>query len=241
MNKTVFFHDLGLTDYRDAWQFQRLLFERIIARKRDNRAQGASTPTENHLLLTEHSPVYTLGKHGKAAHLLFPQERLSEEGIGFYHTDRGGDITFHGPGQIVAYPILDLDNFIPNLHLHVHRMEETVIRTLADYNVPAARVAGRSGVWIDPGTPWARKICAVGVRSSRGATMHGLALNVNTDLEYFARIVPCGISDSGVTSLAHEKGQTLDMNTIGKTLLRHFAQVFDCQIVPAPRADSDGI
>lgn len=232
MNKTVFFHDLGLTDYRDAWQFQRRLFDRIVARKLDNRTHGTSVPTENHLLLTEHPPVYTLGKHGNPAHLLFPPQRLAEEGIEVFRTDRGGDITFHGPGQIVGYPVLDLDNFTPDIHLHVHRMEETVIRTLADYGIRGGRVAGRSGVWLDPGMPSARKICAVGVRASRWVTMHGFALNVNTDLEYFTRIVPCGISDSGVTSLAREKGTPMDIHAVREVLLQHFALVFGCRIIP---------
>ena len=232
MNRTVLFHDLGVTDYRDAWDLQTRLFERTVARKLENRATGAGTPTENHLLFTEHRPVYTLGRHGDPAHLLASPALLEKEGIGFFRTNRGGDITFHGPGQIVGYPVLDLDHFTPDIHRYVYLLEETVIRTLADQGVAAGRVAGRSGVWIDPQAPSARKICAVGVRTSRWVTMHGFALNVNTPLEYFERIIPCGITDKGVTSLARETGAETALETVKKSLLLHFAQVFECRIVP---------
>lgn len=232
MDTTVFYRDLGTTDYRETWELQQDLFRRTVERKLARRADGTNPPTENHLLLTEHRPVYTLGRRGKLSHLLLSREELERRGIDFYRTDRGGDITFHGPGQIVAYPILDLDHFTPDIRLHVHRMEETVIRTLADYGVRAGRVAGRSGVWIDPERTSARKICAVGVRTSRWVTMHGLALNVNTDLSYFERIVPCGISDRGVTSLAREKGRDMDIDAVREALLGHFAQVFGCRLVP---------
>ena len=201
-DKTVYFEDLGTTDYRQAWELQTQLFDRTRARKTANRTAEHPLPTEDFLLLTQHPPVYTLGRHGDPSHLLVTPETLQREGVGFFHIDRGGDITFHGPGQIVGYPILDLDHFTPDIHRYVFLLEETVIRTLADFAVTAGRVAGRSGVWIEPESPRARKICAVGVRTSRWVTMHGFALNVNTPLEYFRQIVPCGISDRGATASA---------------------------------------
>lgn len=230
-DKTVYFEDLGTTDYRQAWELQTRLFDRTRARKTANRTAEHPLPTEDFLLLTQHPPVYTLGRHGDPSHLLVSPETLQREGVGFFRIDRGGDITFHGPGQIVGYPILDLDHFTPDIHRYVFLLEETVIRTLADFAVTAGRVAGRSGAWIEPESPRARKICAVGVRTSRWVTMHGFALNVNTPLEYFRQIVPCGISDRGVTSLAQETGGEIPLSRVKDRLLTHFADVFACRLV----------
>lgn len=232
MNKDVFFRDLGTTDYQEAWDLQTALFDGIVAQKLRNRAQGTNDPTSNYLLLTEHRPVYTLGRNGNAGHLLVRESELEKAGVSLFRTNRGGDITFHGPGQIVGYPILDLDNFTPDIHLYVHLLEEAVILTLRDLGIEASRLEGKSGVWIEAHGPTARKICAVGVRTSRWVTMHGFALNVNTHLEYFRHIVPCGISDKGVTSIAEEKKEAISMNSVKECLLIHFAEIFSCRIVP---------
>ena len=234
MNKTVFFRDLGRTEYRAVWDYQTRLFDRTVERKMQNRAQGTDTPTDNYLFFTEHNPVYTLGRHGDPSHLLIPPSEMEKQNIAFCRIDRGGDITYHGPGQIVGYPLLDLDNFSPDIHLYVHLLEETVIRTLSDFAIHSGRCPGRSGVWIDPQSPSARKICAIGVRTSRWVTMHGFALNVNTDLRYFSHIVPCGISDRGVTSLERETGTPADTEAVKSSLLRHFSEVFGCHIAPFP-------
>lgn len=231
MNKDVVFRDLGITNYQEAWDLQTTLFDGIVAQKLRNREQGTGNPAPNYLLFTEHRPVYTLGRNGDAGHLLIRESELKKAGVSLFRTNRGGDITFHGPGQIVGYPILDLDNFTPDIHLYVHLLEEAVIRTLRDFGIEASRLAGKSGVWIDPHSLTARKICAVGVRTSRWVTMHGFALNVNTDLGYFQHIVPCGISDKGVTSMAAEKGGTISIDSVKERLLFHFTEVFDCRIV----------
>lgn len=232
MNKDVALRDLGVTDYREAWNLQTTLFDGIVAQKLRNREHGTTHPTSNYLLFTEHRPVYTLGRNGDAGHLLVGEAELEKAGVSLFRTNRGGDITFHGPGQIVGYPLLDLDNFTPDIHLYVHLLEETVIRSLRDFGLEASRLEGKSGVWIDPFTPAARKICAVGVRTSRWVTMHGFALNVNTDLEYFRHIVPCGISDKSVTSIAAEKGTPISMGSVKESLLTHFSETFSCRIVP---------
>ncbi len=232
MNKDIIFRDLGTTDYQEAWGLQTALFDRIVAQKLRNREQGTDDPTTNYLLFTEHRPVYTLGRNGDAGHLLVRESELEKAGVSLFRTNRGGDITFHGPGQIVGYPLLDLDNFTPDIHLYIRLLEETVIRTLYDFGIEASRLEGKSGVWIDPFAPTARKICAVGVRTSRWTTMHGFALNVNTGLEYFRHIVPCGISDKGVTSIAAEKKEAILMDSVKERLLIHFADVFSCRIVP---------
>ena len=231
MNKGVVFRDLGITNYQEAWDLQTALFNKIVAQKLRNREQGINDPTSNYLLFTEHRPVYTLGRNGNAGHLLVRESELEKAGVSLFRSNRGGDITFHGPGQIIGYPLLDLDNFTPDIHLYVHLLEETVIRTLRDFGIEASRLEGKSGVWIEPFGSTARKICAVGVRTSRWVTMHGFALNVNTDLEYFQHIVPCGISDKGVTSIAAEKRDTPSMDAVKERLLIHFTEVFSFRIV----------
>ena len=211
MNKKVKYQDLGSTEYAETWQIQKDIFSSIIDVKMDNRHNGTDTPTSNHLLFTEHLPVYTLGRQGKEEHLLLSMPHLKEKGVSFFKIDRGGDITYHGPGQITGYPIIDLDNFSPDIHLYVHNLEEIVIRTIAKWGIKGSRSEKETGVWIDAGTPMARKICAIGVRTSHWVTMHGFALNVNTDMSYFTHIIPCGIRGKGVTSMEIELGEKIDI------------------------------
>jgi len=189
-------------------------------------------PTPNHFLFVEHPHVYTLGKSGDIQNLLVDEEKLAEKGAKFYKINRGGDITYHGPGQIVGYPILDLDNFFTDIHKFLRFLEEMVILTLAEYGLKAERSEGETGVWLDVGTPFARKICAMGVRASRWVTMHGFALNVNSDLGYFDLMIPCGIKEKAVTSLNVELGkQKVDVDEVKEKLLKHFAELFGAQII----------
>ena len=230
MNKKVKFEDLGSTEYACTWQMQKELFTSIIDVKMDNRHNGTSVPTSNYLLFTEHHPVYTLGRQGKEEHLLLSMPHLKEKGVSFFKIDRGGDITYHGPGQITAYPILDLDNFSPDIHLYVRRLEEIVIRTIGKWGIKGERSEKETGVWIDVGTPAARKICAIGVRTSHWVTMHGFALNVNTDMSYFTHIIPCGIRGKGVTSMAMEVGEKINIGEVKKELVKQFCEVFGAEI-----------
>jgi lipoyl(octanoyl) transferase len=229
MNKEVIFQDWGLTDYQEAWDRQESLFESIIQQKLRNRQEGTSEPTSNYLVFTEHPHVYTLGKSGKPEHLLLDDEGLREKDAVYHKINRGGDITYHGPGQIVGYPILDLDNFFTDIHLYLRKLEEAIIRLMADYGLRGERFEGFTGVWLDVADPIrARKICAMGVRASRWVTMHGFALNVNTDLSYFGNIVPCGIDDRGVTSLQQELGGApLDLEEVKAKLKLHLADEFE--------------
>lgn len=230
MNKKVKFEDLGSTEYACTWQMQKELFTSIIDVKMDNRHSGTSVPTSNYLLFTEHNPVYTLGRQGKEEHLLLSMPHLKEKGVSFFKIDRGGDITYHGPGQITAYPILDLDNFSPDIHLYVRNLEEIVIRTIGKWGIKGERSEKETGVWIDVGTPAARKICAIGVRTSHWVTMHGFALNVNTDMSYFTHIIPCGIRGKGVTSMAMEVGEKINIGEVKKELVKQFCEVFGAEI-----------
>ena len=230
MNKKVKYHDLGSTEYAETWQMQKDIFTSIIDIKMDNRHNGTSVPTSNHLLFTEHLPVYTLGRQGKEEHLLLSMPHLKEKGVSFFKIDRGGDITYHGPGQITGYPIIDLDNFSPDIHLYVRNLEEIVIRTIAKWGIKGSRSEKETGVWIDVGTPMARKICAIGVRTSHWVTMHGFALNVNTDMNYFTHIIPCGIRGKGVTSMEIEVGEKIDIEEVKKELVVQFCEVFGAVI-----------
>lgn len=230
----VKFIDLGLMDYKKAWDYQESLFSGIVKTKVDNRTlpNNQQLTTNNYLLFCEHPHVYTLGNTGDKEHLLISENQLKEKNATYYKINRGGDITYHGPGQIVGYPILDLDNFFTDIHKYLRFLEEMVIRTLAEYNVIAERSQGETGVWLDVGNPLkARKICAMGVRASRWVTMHGFALNVNTDLNYFGNIIPCGISDKAVTSLDKELGNKVDEEELKLKLKKHFAELFVCEIV----------
>ena len=217
---------LGRTEYRPAWDLQRRIQSRLIEDKRSDAPQ--SIP---HLfLLVEHPPVYTLGKSGDENHLLASEEELERRGASFVQIDRGGDITYHGPGQIVGYPILDLDDFYTDIHRYLRELEETIIRTCRDYGIQAGRVDDRTGVWIGPDARGdERKICAMGIRCSRWVTMHGFAFNVSPDLSDFSMIVPCGIGDRGVTSLERETEQTVDMQQVEERIIHHFGDVFGAE------------
>jgi lipoyl(octanoyl) transferase len=229
-NKTIQLIELGLKSYQEALAVQEKLFNQTIAIKRANRNQQQQTPTENYLLWLEHTPVITLGKSGKSEHLLLDENQLKEKGIEYYPTNRGGDITFHGPGQLVGYPILDLDNFFTDIHKYLRFLEEAIILTLEEYGLKGARSDGETGVWLDVGTPFARKICAMGVKASRWVTMHGFALNINTDLSYFEYIVPCGIQGKAVTSLEKELGRNVPFEEVKTKLKVHFAHLFEAEM-----------
>lgn len=232
MNKKVALQDLGRKDYKETWDYQEELFKAIVDAKVRNRREGTQLATPNHFLFVEHPHVYTLGKSGDIGNLLVDEKVLAAKGATFYKINRGGDITYHGPGQIVGYPILDLDNFFTDIHKYLRFLEEMVIRTLAEYGLKAGRSEGETGVWLDVGTPFARKICAMGVRASRWVTMHGFALNVNADLGYFDLMIPCGIKDKAVTSLNVELGKKeVDMEEVKQKLLKHFTALFEAELV----------
>lgn len=234
MNKQVLFQDLGLMDYKVCWDYQESLFNETIAQKIANRnlAPEQQIQTKNHLLFVEHPHVYTLGKSGDAAHLLINDHQLEEKQATYYKINRGGDITYHGPGQLVGYPILDLDHFFTDIHNYLRLLEETIILTLDEYGIKAGRSRGETGVWLDEDNIFkARKICAMGVRCSRWVTMHGWGFNVNSNLDYFSNIVPCGIQDKAVTSLNKELGHDVDMNDIKGKLKKHFTTLFECEII----------
>lgn len=231
MNKKIKLADWGSLSYEIAWQRQEDFFSKIIARKKENRKLEYPLSTDNHFFFVTHPPVFTIGKSGKMEHLLLNENELTAKSISFFRTNRGGDITFHGPGQIVGYPILDLDNFFTDIHKYLRCLEEVIIKTLFDFGINGARSDRETGVWLDLNTPFARKICAMGVRASRWVTMHGFALNVNTDLSYFDYIVPCGIQGKGVTSLANELNEQVNEKEVKDKLIKHFAEVFEAVII----------
>jgi lipoyl(octanoyl) transferase len=231
-NKEVFFRDWDLLDYEQAWAKQEELFSKTVALKTKNRNNPEEQEvTSNYLIFVEHPHVYTLGKSGKPENLLLSEEGLKEKNATYHKINRGGDITYHGPGQIVGYPILDLDHFFTDIHLYLRTLEEAVILTLKDYGIAAGRYPGYTGVWIEQDLPTARKICAMGVRCSRWVTMHGFAFNVNTDLAYFKNIIPCGIDDKDVTSMQRELGKELNMDEVKKNLMEHIAVLFSMKII----------
>ena len=231
MSKDVIFQDLALRDYKETWDYQEDLFQQILDIKIKNRREGTQLPTQNHLLFVEHPHVYTLGKSGDLKNLLLNEVQLKEKNATFYKINRGGDITYHGPGQLVGYPILDLENFFTDIHRYLRTLEEVIILTLKDYGLKAERSKGETGVWLDVGTPFARKICAMGVRASRWVTMHGFALNVNADLGYFDNIVPCGIQDKAVTSLNVELGEKeVNINEVKTKVKHYFEDLFEAQL-----------
>ena len=227
----VVFQDLGLIDYKEAWDYQEKRFNEILDVKKNNRKENRQDPTLSYLLFCEHPHVYTLGKSGDENNLLVNEDYLKSRGATFYKINRGGDITYHGPGQIVGYPILDLDHFFTDIHKYLRYLEEAVILTLADYRIKSTRSDGETGVWLDVGSEHARKICALGVRSSRWVTMHGFAFNVNCDLSYFGNIIPCGIVDKSVTSMQKELGKEVDMQEVQQKLKGHLKMLFDFQYV----------
>lgn len=233
INRQVHFQDLGLIDYQEAWDYQEKLFAETTAVKTGNRnlTSEQQIPTPNHLIFCQHPHVYTLGKSGKPDHLLLQESGLEEKHAKYYKINRGGDITYHGPGQLVGYPILDLDNFFTDIHRYMRTLEEGIILTLANYGIEAGRIEGLTGVWLDyveQKNP--RKICALGVKASRWITMHGFALNVNTDLSYFGNIIPCGIQDKAVTSMSAELGYDIDMDEVSNQLKNHLAALFQMEL-----------
>jgi len=229
--QNVFFQDIGLVDYKKVWDFQEELFNKTLSIKSKNKKEETSTKTKNHLIFCEHPHVYTLGKSGKHENLLVNEEYLKSRGASFYKTNRGGDITYHGPGQIVGYPIFDLDNFFHDIHKYLRLLEESVILTLTEYGIKGMRSDGETGVWLDVGKQNARKICALGVKASRWVSMHGFAFNINTDLSYFENIIPCGIVGKNVTSLEHEIGRKVDIEKVKLQLKKNLEITFEINLI----------
>ena len=229
-NPVVEVFDLGRKAYKPVWDLQEEKLQAIVDLKRKNRDAEEPQPTPNYFYWVEHPPVITLGKSGLPQHLLLNEPQLKEKGVAFFKTNRGGDITFHGPGQLVGYPILDLENFFTDIHKYLRLLEEAIILTLKEYGLSAERSEGETGVWLDVGAPFARKICAMGVKASRWVTMHGFALNVNTDLTYFDYIIPCGIQGKGVTSLERELKRVVPLDEVKEKVLRHFSTLFEAEI-----------
>lgn len=229
MNRNVLLKDLTVKDYKDTWDYQTKLLQEIVNTKIDNRRNDIKKDTENYFLFVEHPHVYTLGKSGDLSNLLLNEKQLAEKGATFYKINRGGDITYHGPGQIVGYPILDLENFFTDIHKYLRFLEEVIILTIAEYGIKGTRSDGETGVWLDAGTPFARKICAMGIRSSRWVTMHGFALNANVNLGYFDNIIPCGIKGKAVTSMEAELGQKVNTEEVKSKILKHFKELFEVE------------
>ncbi|MBL7885812.1 MAG: lipoyl(octanoyl) transferase LipB [Flavobacterium sp.] len=232
MNKNILLKDLGQKDYKATWDYQEELFKEIVELKIQNRREETNLATPNYFLFVEHPHVYTLGKSGDVSNMLLSEKQLADKDATFYKINRGGDITYHGPGQIVGYPILDLENFFTDIHKYLRLLEEVIILTLAEYNIIGVRSEGETGVWMDVGTPFARKICAMGVRASRWVTMHGFALNVNANLGYFDNIIPCGIKGKTVTSLNVELGvEKVDEEDVKQKILHHFSNLFNSEFL----------
>ena len=234
--RRVRFADLGMWSYQRAWDFQEALFTEVVEQKSANRKlpELERIATRDTLLFVEHPHVYTMGKSGDLGNLLADDERLKAINAEFFRTNRGGDITYHGPGQLVGYPILDLDEYFTDIHRYLRTLEEVIIATLADYGLNGDRSPGETGVWLDVGSPFARKICAMGVRASRWVTMHGWAFNLNTDLRYFEYIIPCGIKDKAVTSLQRELGRPVDESEVKALVAGHFARLFEVDLADTP-------
>ena len=232
MNKTIQLQDLGFKDYKETWEYQEDLFKEVVDIKIKNRREELQVATPKYFLFVAHPHVYTLGKSGDLDNLLLSEKQLEAKGATFYKINRGGDITYHGPGQIVGYPILDLENFFTDIHKYLRFLEEAIILTLAEYGIESGRSEGETGVWLGVGTPFARKICAMGVRASRWVTMHGFALNVNADLGYFDNIIPCGIRGKAVTSLNVELGvEKVDEEEVKAKILKHFSDLFEAKFL----------
>ena len=229
--QNVLFKDIGLVDYKKVWDYQEELFNKTLSIKSKNKKEETSTKTKNHLIFCEHPHVYTLGKSGKHENLLVNEEYLKSQGASFYKTNRGGDITYHGPGQIVGYPIFDLDNFFHDIHKYLRLLEESVILTLKEYGIKGMRSDGETGVWLDVGKQNARKICALGVKASRWVSMHGFAFNINTDLSYFENIIPCGIVGKNVTSLEQEIGRKVDIEKVKLQLKKNLEITFEINLI----------
>jgi len=231
MNRDIVLHDLGLLDYQKAVEYQTKIFNKIIDQKLKNRKSVNKEITQNHLIFVEHPNVYTLGKSGDINNLLLSKEDLEKKEIQFFNTNRGGDITCHGPGQIVCYPILDLDNFFSDIHKYLRYLEEVVIQTLNEFGIKSERSPDETGVWIEPKQISARKICAMGVKASRWVTMHGFALNVDNDLSYFENIIPCGISNKSVTSITNEIANQVDKYEVKEKIIKNFENIFSAKLI----------
>jgi lipoyl(octanoyl) transferase len=231
MNKNILLKNLGDKDYKETWDYQSDLLQEIVDLKISNRKNNTSIETKNHFIFVEHPHVYTLGKSGDMSNLLLNEKQLQQKGATFYKINRGGDITYHGPGQIVGYPILDLENFFTDIHKYLRLLEEVIILTLAEYGIKSERSQGETGVWLDVGTPFARKICAMGIRTSRWVTMHGFALNVSPNLGYFDNIIPCGIKGKAVTSMEAELGMKIPLTEVQEKILNHFINLFEIEKV----------
>ena len=232
MNREIIFIDLGLMDYKEAWDYQQNLFDEIVEIKKQNRKNNTDLKTPNYFLFVEHPHVYTLGKSGDKSNLLIDKSQLKNKKASFYKINRGGDITYHGPGQIVGYPILDLENFFTDIHKYLRFLEEAVIMTLDNFGIQAERNDGKTGVWLDVNTPFPKKICAMGVRASRWVTMHGFALNVNVELDYFNNIIPCGLTDNIVTSMNNELNKSeINIDEVKVVLKNSFSSTFDSKFI----------
>jgi lipoyl(octanoyl) transferase len=235
MQQKVYFEDLGVKSYQPTWDYQESLLAKNTQIKSIAREKGENvldSSTEHRFIMVEHPPVFTLGKNGKREHVLVSEEQLQKLGIEFFHINRGGDITYHGLQQIVGYPIIDLDKFKTDLGWYLRSLEQVIIDTIAEYGLKGERSAGETGVWLEPNNPFmARKICAMGIKCSRWITMHGFALNVNTDLSHFEYIVPCGIQGKTVTSLEKELGKKVDYQEVKEKIKQHFALIFDCELI----------
>jgi len=229
INKTIHIQDLGVKDYQETWDYQSTLLQEIVDLKIANRKAQTDLPTSNYFLFVEHPHVYTLGKSGDLSNLLLNEAQLEAKGARFYKINRGGDITYHGPGQIVGYPILDLENFFTDIHKYLRFLEDVIINTIAEYGLKGERSKGETGVWLDVGTPFARKICAMGIRTSRWVTMHGFALNVNANLGYFDNIIPCGIKEKAVSSMHAELGKEIPLKEVKEKILKHFKTAFEVE------------
>ena len=230
-NKKIILRDIGKSSFSDAWQYQEEIFKKTIDQKIENRSSKSKIETENFLIITEHNPVYTIGKSGDISNLLLNDDEMKTEGIEFYKINRGGDITYHGPGQIMGYPIIDLDNFFTDINLYLRKLEEVIINTLKSYDLRGFTIKGETGVWVKDNNGLSKKVCAFGIRASRWVTMHGFSFNVNPELNYFKNIIPCGIKDKGVTSVSELKNSNIEMNQIKQILYKNFAESFSAELV----------
>ena len=230
-NKKIILRDIGKSSFSDAWEYQEDIFKKIIDQKIKNRSNENKMETNNFLIITEHDPVYTIGKSGDISNLLLNDDEMKTQGIEFYKINRGGDITYHGPGQIMGYPIIDLDNFFTDINLYLRKLEEVIINTLKSYDLEGFTIKGETGVWVKDNIGLSKKVCAFGIRASRWVTMHGFSFNVNPELNYFKNIIPCGITDKGVTSVSELKNRIIEMNEIKQILYKNFAESFSAKLV----------
>ena len=230
-NKKIILRDIGKSSFSDAWEYQEDIFKKIIDQKIKNRSSNIKMETNNFLIITEHNPVYTIGKSGNISNLLLNDDEMKTQGIEYFKINRGGDITYHGPGQIMGYPILDLDNFFTDINLYLRKLEEVIINTLKSYDLEGFVIKGETGVWVKDSNGLSKKICAFGIRASRWVTMHGFSFNVNPELNYFKNIIPCGIKDKGVTSVSELKNSNIEMNEIKQILYKKFAESFGAKLV----------